>query len=165
MKKIITMVFCIITTTIFAEINDNLGIFNSEEIKKIDEVIDRVEKEKNVKIYLNTVIGEESFQLEIPQKTIIITYQKIDEGLVVTELKFTEDLKMSDKSQEIDIILDSLKAKMFAKKYVEYTQSLIKEIEKLVLEDDIMVEGEYSELEGNKEKKKGFFRKIFSKNP
>ena len=73
-------------------------------------------------------MGGESFQIENPQKTFIITYQKIGKNVVVTELKFTEDLRMGDKSQEIDLILDALKERVFEKNYVGYTTALLEQV-------------------------------------
>lgn len=112
----------------FGELKDNIGLFSEEDAAVVNEAIEKLEKEKEIKIYLNTVIGEESFQIENPQKTFIITYQKIGKNVVVTELKFTEDLRMGDKSQEIDLILDALKEQLFEKNYVGYTTALLEQV-------------------------------------
>lgn len=125
MKKIILTIFLLVCSISFGELKDNIGLFSEEDAAVVNEAIEKLEKEKEIKIYLNTVIGEESFQIENPQKTFIITYQKIGKNVVVTELKFTEDLRMGDKSQEIDLILDALKEQLFEKNYVGYTLSLI----------------------------------------
>ena len=120
MKKIILTILLFVCSVSFGELKDNIGLFSEEEAVTVNEAIEKLEKEKEIKIYLNTVIGEESFQIENPQKTFIITYQKIGKNVVVTELKFTEDLRMGDKSQEIDLILDALKEQLFEKNYVGY---------------------------------------------
>lgn len=114
---------------------------------------------------MNTVVGQESFQLENPQKTFIITYQEIGKNIVVTELKFTEDLKMGNKSQDVDIILDSLKDYAFNKDYVNYSKVLINEIGKLI--EKVDEEEEYIEPfpEDSASDKKGFLRRVFSRNP
>ena len=166
MKKII-MFFVILCSSIsFAEVKDNVGLFSPEEVTTINTTIEKLEKEKDIKIYLNTVIGEESFQIENPQKTLIITYQKIGKDIIVTELKFTEDLRMGDKAQEIDLILDSLKEKLFAKQYLDYTVNLIDEVGKnIVVEQKEEVQEEENFPENRVEVKKGFLKKIFSKNP
>lgn len=166
MKKIIITVFFIICSISFGEIKDNVGLFSEEDIKNITMVIEKIEKEKDIKVYLNTVIGEESFQLVTPQKTFIITYQKIGKNIIVTELKFTEDLKMGDKAQEIDLILDSLKEKLFEKQYVIYTMSLLEQVNTLIPpKDELESDDEENFPEDSGEVKKGFLRKIFSKNP
>lgn len=166
MKKIIVTVFFIICSLSFSEIKDNVGLFSEEDIKNITTVIEKIEKEKDIKVYLNTVIGEESFQLVTPQKTFIITYQKIGKDIIVTELKFTEDLKMGDKDQEIDLILDSLKDQLFEKQYVAYTTSLLEQINTLIPQkEELENDDEENFPEDSGEVKKGFFKRIFSKNP
>ncbi|WP_300393669.1 hypothetical protein [Fusobacterium sp.] len=166
MKKIIVTVFFIICSLSFGEIKDNVGLFSEEDIKNITTVIEKIEKEKDIKVYLNTVIGEESFQLVTPQKTFIITYQKIGKDIIVTELKFTEDLKMGDKDQEIDLILDSLKDQLFEKQYVAYTTSLLEQINTLIPQkEELENDDEENFPEDSGEVKKGFFKRIFSKNP
>lgn len=166
MKKIIVTVFFIICSISFGEIKDNVGLFSEEDIKNITTIIEKIEKEKDIKVYLNTVIGEESFQLVTPQKTFIITYQKIGKDIIVTELKFTEDLKMGDKDQEIDLILDSLKDQLFEKQYVAYTTSLLEQINTLIPQkEELENDDEENFPEDSGEVKKGFFKRIFSKNP
>ena len=163
MKKLIIIAFCFTTLTVFGKINDTVRIFSSEDEERIEKSIKKLEVEKNVKVDLNTIIGRESFQLENPEKTIIITYQKIGEGLVITEIKFTEDLKMGERAQDIDIILDALKEKMFEKNYVEYTEELLENLEKIIPNDEIIVEENFHETP--QKERKGFFKRIFSKNP
>lgn len=166
MKKIIMFFVILCSSMSFAEVKDNVGLFSPEEVATINTTIEKLEKEKDIKIYLNTVIGEESFQIENPQKTLIITYQKIGKDIIVTELKFTEDLRMGDKAQEIDLILDSLKEKLFAKQYLDYTVNLIDEVGKdIIIEQKEEVQEEENFPENSVEVKKGFLKKIFSKNP
>lgn len=163
MKKIILVCFFIFSVTMFGEIKDNVGIFSSDNLKSLEKTIDKIEKKKDIKIYINTVMGKESFQIENPQKTVIIIYQLLGEDLIATELKFTEDLKMSEKSQEVDLILDALKEKMFEKDYTGYTESLLNRLDSLIVKEEDNTEERF--LENVREDKKGFFKKIFSKNP
>ena len=166
MKKIITALFFTVFISAFGEIKDSVGLFSDTQKTEIDTVIEKIEKEKEIKIYLNTVIGEESFQIENPQKTFIITYQQINKDVIVTELKFTEDLGMSAKSQEIDLILDSLKDYVFQYNYVEYTKQLLEQVNTLIVKDsEEEQEAEKNFPEDSRENKKSFFKKIFSKNP
>lgn len=166
MKKIITALFFTVFISAFGEIKDSIGLFSDTQKTEIDTVIEKIEKEKEIKIYLNTVIGEESFQIENPQKTFIITYQQINKDVIVTELKFTEDLGMSAKSQEIDLILDLLKDYVFQYNYVEYTKQLLEQVNTLIVKDsEEEQEAEKNFPEDSRENKKGFFKKIFSKNP
>lgn len=166
MKKIITALFFTVFISAFGEIKDSIGLFSDTQKAEIDTVIEKIEKEKEIRIYLNTVIGEESFQIENPQKTFIITYQQINKDVIVTELKFTEDLGMSAKSQEIDLVLDSLKDYVFQYNYVEYTKQLLEQVNTLITKaSEEEQENEKNFPEDSREHKKSFFKKIFSKNP
>ena len=165
MKKIILTIFLFVYSVSFGELKDNIGLFSEEEAVTVNEAIEKLEKEKEIKIYLNTVIGEESFQIENPQKTFIITYQKIGKNVVVTELKFTEDLRMGDKSQEIDLILDALKEQLFEKNYVGYTTALLEQVGNFITLEQKEDDEEQTFPEDSAGTKKGFLRRIFSKNP
>lgn len=166
MKKIILTIFLFVCSISFGELKDNIGLFSEEDAVIVNETIEKLEKEKEIKIYLNTVIGEESFQIENPQKTFIITYQKIGKNVIVTELKFTEDLRMGDKSQEIDLILDALKEQLFEKNYVGYTTALLEEVGNfIILEQKEETDEEQNFPEDSAGTKKGFSKRIFSKNP
>jgi hypothetical protein len=165
MKKIILTIFLFVCSVSFGELKDNIGLFSEEEAVTVNEAIEKLEKEKEIKIYLNTVIGEESFQIENPQKTFIITYQKIGKNVVVTELKFTEDLRMGDKSQEIDLILDALKEQLFEKNYVGYTTALLEQVGNFITLEQKEDDEEQTFPEDSAGTKKGFLRRIFSKNP
>lgn len=165
MKKIILTIFLFVCSVSFGELKDNIGLFSEEEAVTVNEAIEKLEKEKEIKIYLNTVIGEESFQIENPQKTFIITYQKIGKSVVVTELKFTEDLRMGDKSQEIDLILDALKEQLFEKNYVGYTTALLEQVGNFITLEQKEDDEEQTFPEDSAGTKKGFLRRIFSKNP
>lgn len=165
MKKIILTIFLLVCSISFGELKDNIGLFSEEDAVVVNEAIEKLEKEKEIKIYLNTVIGEESFQIENPQKTFIITYQKIGKNVVVTELKFTEDLRMGDKSQEIDLILDALKEQLFEKNYVGYTTALLEQVGNFITLEQKEDDEEQTFPEDSAGTKKGFLRRIFSKNP
>ncbi|MBS5037881.1 MAG: hypothetical protein ACLTQH_03425 [Fusobacterium sp.] len=165
MKKIILTIFLLVCSISFGELKDNIGLFSEEDAAVVNEAIEKLEKEKEIKIYLNTVIGEESFQIENPQKTFIITYQKIGKNVVVTELKFTEDLRMGDKSQEIDLILDALKEQLFEKNYVGYTTALLEQVGNFITLEQKEDDEEQTFPEDSAGTKKGFLRRIFSKNP
>ncbi len=165
MKKIILTIFLFVCSVSFGELKDNIGLFSEEEAVTVNEAIEKLEKEKEIKIYLNTVIGEESFQIENPQKTFIITYQKIGKNVVVTELKFTEDLRMGDKSQEIDLILDALKEQLFEKNYVGYTTALLEQVGNFITLEQKEDDEERTFPEDSAGIKKSFLRRVFSKNP
>ena len=165
MKKIILTIFLFMCSISFGELKDNIGLFSEEDAVIVNEAMEKLEKEKEIKVYLNTVIGEESFQIENPQKTFIITYQKIGKNVVVTELKFTEDLRMGDKSQEIDLILDALKEQLFEKNYVGYTTALLEQVGNFITLEQKEDDEEQTFPEDSAGTKKGFLRRIFSKNP
>lgn len=166
MKKLILAIFFAVFAVSFGEIKDNIGLFGDTEKETINEIIEKIENEKELKIYLNTVIGQETYQLANPQKTVIITYQQLSKDVIITELKFTEDLGMSDKAQELDLMLDSLKDYVFDYNYMEYTKKLLEQVNTLIVpqsQDEKNSDANFPEDSG--ETKKNIFKKIFSKNP
>lgn len=124
MKKILFL-FLAINMFSFSEIKDQIKIIPMEELREIEKKIDEVERKNEVKIYVKTVSGEESMQVENPQKTVMIILQKISETKYATELKFTEDLRMEEKDKEIDLLLNYAKDKIFKKDFNGYIISIL----------------------------------------
>lgn len=104
MKKILCCILSmIIFSSSFAGIKDETETLNSESIKRIEKVIEKIESSQKIKLYVNIFNGEESFQTEDPQQTIIFNIQKISEEEIGAELNFSEDLNMENKSAEVEV--------------------------------------------------------------
>ena len=53
MKKIILTIFLLVCSISFGELKDNIGLFSEEDAAVVNEAIEKLEKEKEIKIYLN----------------------------------------------------------------------------------------------------------------
>ncbi len=133
MKKILCCILSmIIFSSSFAGIKDETETLNSESIKRIEKVIEKIESSQKIKLYVNIFNGEESFQTEDPQQTIIFNIQKISEEEIGAELNFSEDLNMENKSTEIGVVLDYYQKYLYDKKYEEYITSILNAIEQIL---------------------------------
>ena len=133
MKKILCCIlFMIIFSNSFAGIKDETETLNSESMRRIEKVIEKIESSQKIKLYVNIFNGEESFQTEDPQQTIIFNIQKISEEEIGAELNFSEDLNMENKSTEIGVVLDYYQKYLYDKKYEEYITSILNAIEQIL---------------------------------
>ena len=133
MKKILCCILSmIIFSSSFAGIKDETETLNSESMRRIEKVIEKIESSQKIKLYVNIFNGEESFQTEDPQQTIIFNIQKISEEEIGAELNFSEDLNMENKSTEIGVVLDYYQKYLYDKKYEEYITSILNAIEQIL---------------------------------
>lgn len=128
----IVFLFLMINILSFGKIEDGLNLLNLKDKRRIEKLITKIENSKDIIIYIKTVNGEESIQLENPQKTVMIIVQKINDEKVASELKFTEDLRMEDKEHDLNLILVNNKDYMFDAKYEDYFENVLIGIDKLV---------------------------------
>lgn len=151
MKKILSCILAVIIfSNSFAGIKDETKTLNSEAIKRIEKVIEKIENNQKIKLYVNIFNGEESFQVEDPQQTIIFNIQKISEDEIGAELNFSEDLNMENKSTEIGVVLDYYQKYLYEQKYEEYITSILNAMEQILTSQKNDEEEEKEELEANK---------------
>ena len=133
MRKILCCILSmIIFSSSFAGIKDETETLNSESIKRVEKVIEKMENSQKIKLYVNIFNGEESFQTEDPQQTIIFNIQKISEEEIGAELNFSEDLNMENKSSEIGVVLDYYQKYLYDKKYEDYIIGILNAIEQIL---------------------------------
>ncbi|MFA6708257.1 MAG: hypothetical protein WCR79_00985 [Fusobacterium sp.] len=128
----IVFLFLMINILSFGKIEDGLNLLNLKDKRRIEKLITKIENNKDIIIYIKTVNGEESMQLENPQKTVMIIIQKINDEKIASELKFTEDLRMEDKEHDLNLILVNNKDYMFDAKYENYFENILVGIDKLI---------------------------------
>lgn len=128
----IVFLFLMINILSFGKIEDGLNLLNLKDKRRIEKLITKIENNKDIIIYIKTVNGEESIQLENPQKTVMIIVQKINDEKIASELKFTEDLRMEDKEHDLNLILVNNKDYMFDAKYENYFENILVGIDKLI---------------------------------
>ncbi|MGL6115487.1 MAG: hypothetical protein ACRC1R_10750 [Cetobacterium sp.] len=131
-----------ISTIIFAQINDNLNILNDGDKTLIQEKIEELKEKNDIKVYVNTLISGEGFEIEDPEKSILINFTQKDDKTVNVEIKFTQDLNMEEKGPELDILLDNLEQFVKEKKYGEYTVEFLNGTQELLSENITLQEQE-----------------------
>ncbi len=137
MRKIITIILSIfIMSKVFAGIKDETNTLDFKSIRRIERVIEKIENNKKIKIYINIFAGEESFHPEDPQRTVIFDIQKLSEDKVSIELKFSEDLNIENKSIELSAILDNYKKELYEGKYEEYIVGILDCIDKVLASEE-----------------------------
>lgn len=109
MKKLMLCLFLCLNFFSFSDVNDNLKLLQSEEIKLIEQKIKELENEKSLKIYVNTLPIDEGFAVAEPEKTIILNLKKAENGRKFqTELSFSKDIDIEDiKSDLNDILIET----------------------------------------------------------
>lgn len=110
-KKIVIGCF-IISNIIFGKINDYRNILTEENKLKIENAIQEFEKKTNTKIYLNTLEENEGFESVDQEKTIIINIVKNLEDKtqkIKVQLKISQDLQPEEFTQDLELLLDSVK--------------------------------------------------------
>lgn len=128
----LVVLFLMVNILSFGKIEDGLNLLKLKEKRRIEKLVTKIENKKDVVIYIKTVNGEESIQLENPQKTIMVIVQKINDDKIASELKFTEDLRMEEKEHDLNLILTDNKDYIFDKKYEDYFENLLIGINKLI---------------------------------
>lgn len=137
--------FLIVNILSFGKLEDELDLLNLKEKRNIEKIIEKIEKKKDIVVYVKTVNGEETILLENPQKTIMVIIQKLEDDKIASELKFTEDLRMEEKEHELNLILTDNKEYMFNGEYEKYLEKVLIQIDEVVDLSDKIVKAETEE--------------------
>lgn len=139
------ILFLIVNILSFGKLEDELDLLNLKEKRNIEKIIEKIEKKKDIVVYVKTVNGEETILLENPQKTIMVIIQKLEDDKIASELKFTEDLRMEEKEHELNLILTENKEYMFNGEYEKYLEKVLIQIDEVVDLSDKIVKAETEE--------------------
>lgn len=153
MKKIL-VIFVLLSTILFAKINDTLSLFTEEQKQEIGNTIDKIEENRGVSIYLNTYSGEEGFVIDKVQKVVVLNMIKIDDSNMKVELKFSKDMELDDEAQNtIEELLTANEKSIYDKQNTEYVQEMLIGVDALLenikIEEPIVVEQEKVNEEKN----------------
>lgn len=164
MKKFFLTILGVIflSFSLFGKINDNLKLFNENDIKKIEEKIDEIKSRSGVDFYVNTLEKDEDFVTEKVEKIIMFNIKKIDEKKVRMEVKVSKDIELKEELENINSILDNNKEIVLEKNYGEYTLNCLNEIDNILVDDaveEILLE-ENNRTLPLEEKKNEFFKGI-----
>ncbi len=141
MKKIITLLMFVMTVISFAEIRDDLKIFNSEEIESLNLKINEFEKRNGLKVYVVTSDYNNDFKSDRPEKTIILNIQRDSSGNQKIVDSFTRDLGLDEYQDDLNLLLDNLDD--FSKKsdYKSYVEEFLFGIDDILTKNNIQVDG------------------------
>ena len=132
MKKIFVLFF-IISLVTFGKINDTLNFFNETSLKEINEKIESIEKEKNIKIYVNTYDSDEGFVVNESQNLIILDIIKEKNDKIKTIIEISKDIDLDDEAKNsINELLNSNEKLMVDNKIDEYVVEILNEVEPLI---------------------------------
>lgn len=164
MKKfvLVTLGVVFFSFIAFAKINDNMKLFNENEIKKIDEKIAEIKERSGVDFYVNTLEKGEDFITENAEKIVMFNIKKIDDKKIGIDVKISKDIELKEELENIDSILDNNKEIVLEKNYGEYTLNCLNEIDNILVDntvEEILLEKDTQNLP-LEEKKNEFFKGI-----
>lgn len=134
MKKLVFIYFLFLTL-LFGEVYDNLGIYNEDEEKILNERIEQLEKNYKIDFIVYTSKEKDSSyekKLKNSKKTVIIGLSNEGEGIANVKLSLSNDLDISSYSQEVETILDKLEVLIANEEYSDYTYELLANIGDIV---------------------------------
>lgn len=126
--------FILFTTIISAQVNDNLNLFNEEDKKNLALKVEEILEKREVKVYINTLIDGEGFQLVQPEKSIVLNINKENPETQRVQINFTQDLNMEEKEEEIGLLLDNVEQFMKSQQYGTYTLETLNGLDEILQE-------------------------------
>lgn len=131
MKKWIFVVFLTLSCFSFASIRDNLELLSKEDQERIEKKIQEIYQEKEVKVYINTLVEEEGFQVSDPERTVVLNLHPGKEGAKVS-LSFSKDIDIEEEEEQVNLILDNASSLLLSKKTGEYLYQVLDGVEYLL---------------------------------
>lgn len=149
MLKKILVGMVILGNILFAQVNDNLNLFKEQDKTLINEKIEKFQDATGIKVYVNTLIPDEGFEIENPEKAIILNFRQKENNIINVEVKFTQDLNMEEKDEEMNVLLNNLEEFINKKDYGDYTVEFLDGTQELLSENITLKEQEAHEKENN----------------
>ncbi|MDR1834883.1 MAG: hypothetical protein LBQ96_03685, partial [Fusobacteriaceae bacterium] len=132
MKKIIAFLMIACLCDLFGKINDNLELFTKEAAGRIEERILQIEKERKVKIYVNSLPSGEGFSVTDPEKVIVLNIVKENDDVAVNEsndwsvnLNISRDLPVEEYQSDIDLLLNNTQGLLETKSFEHYVLEIL----------------------------------------
>lgn len=142
LKKVIGILL-VSSSLVLAQVNDNLNLFNEEQKQALVLKTDEIHEKTGIKIFVNTLIDGEGFQLTTPERAIILNITKGEDDKSKVQFKFTQDLNMEEKDEELNLLLDNLDQFAKNKEYGTYTIEALNGLDEILKEktiEDIQME-------------------------
>ncbi|STO32107.1 Uncharacterised protein [Fusobacterium necrogenes] len=153
-KKIFIVGIFLINLLLFGRVNDNLNLFDEVQKVELEKKIEDIGKKRDINIYVNSFSGEEGFVVEQAERVLILNLIKSSEEKFKVELKVTKDMELDDIQGSIDEVLNINERYLAERKIVDYTMGVLDGldgiIDKIKIEDPIVIEEEITEEKKNK---------------
>ena len=153
-KKIFVVGIFLINLLLFGRVNDNLNLFDEVQKVELEKKIEDIGKKRDINIYVNSFSGEEGFVVEQAERVLILNLIKSSEEKFKVELKVTKDMELDDIQGSIDEVLNINERYLAERKIVDYTMGVLDGldgiIDKIKIEDPIVIEEEITEEKKNK---------------
>lgn len=153
-KKIFVVGIFLINLLLFGRVNDNLNLFDEVQKVELEKKIEDIGKKRDINIYVNSFSGEEGFVVEQAERVLILNLIKPSEEKFKVELKVTKDMELDDIQGSIDEVLNINERYLAERKIVDYTMGVLDGldgiIDKIKIEDPIVIEEEITEEKKNK---------------
>lgn len=153
-KKIFIVGIFLINLLLFGRVNDNLNLFDEIQKVELEKKIEDIGKKRDINIYVNSFSGEEGFVVEQAERVLILNLIKSSEEKFKVELKVTKDMELDDIQGSIDEVLNINERYLAERKIVDYTMGVLDGldgiIDKIKIEDPIVIEEEITEEKKNK---------------
>lgn len=155
MRKYIGMIwmFC---WSIFAlaQVNDTLDLIPKTDVGKIEEKIKSIKDTKKVRVYVNTLIEGESFQVLDPERTILLSLGKDKVSEMHVSLAFSQDIQIEEEQEKVDQILENASSLLLSGKIGDYVYQVLDDVEllleKVEINEPVMVMQETKDKEFTK---------------
>ena len=129
MKKIIfSLIF--LSSFIFAEVKDGGKVFNSEEVKALNDRINLLKEQTGTNFDVVTLVVDDDKifdELEKTPKKIIIVLQKGEDNSIKVKMAFSNDINLNGYEDKINKKLDELERVISPKTFSDYTLELLAE--------------------------------------
>ena|GEM_PF-5187137 len=139
MKKILMTLYIILSfTTLFAKIDDRLGLFKDKVgIEKIEAKVKEMEEMREIRIFVNTFQGGESFITSNPQKIAFFNILRSEDEMYAIDYNFSKDLQLDDYIEDMDLVIDNLSEMLEAGEYEDYILTILDEVDRIIYSADI----------------------------
>lgn len=127
------LLFILLSSATFSIVRDEIAFFSEQEEKKINTRVELLEKQFDIKFQINLLSEElENENLNNLQKTVIINLLKTEDRLLKLNLKFSNDLEVSEYRDDINELLNNLDLLMINGEYQDFIYELTANISDII---------------------------------
>lgn len=158
MKKIkILLSFLMLSVLAFAELNDNLKLFDEGQRKTIEKKIEDIKTERDLKVFVNTFNEDIGFVTSKSERAVILNLKKIGEENYKVEISLSKDIDIEEQTTDIEEILSESAKLLEEKKYSEYIITILDGMDAVLEEIKIVPLNEMTMTKGKDNTDKKYY--------